>query len=253
MSGKEYLESILSKYAITTGDNSPAILAARKVAPYIQKWAGEYLVEIKLSGSYAKGTAIKGQTDIDIFVSIRNDCANTLGDIFNSMFDMFNKYDVGVRKQNVSIGITVDSQKIDIVPAKKQGTVGGDHSLYLRKQNTWTKTNIDTHITIVSKSGRTEEIRLLKVWRKLNNLDFPSIYLELIALEALKYRTIGDLENNFLAVLKYIQNNIQSVAITDPSNTSNIISSDSTFAEKAAISNAAKNSTSKEYWKDIVW
>ncbi|WP_227872367.1 nucleotidyltransferase domain-containing protein [Paenibacillus albus] len=73
----------------------------------MKRWAGSALVEIYLSGSRAKGTAITLSSDFDLFISLKVD---------------------------------------DTV---------------------------------------TDEIVLLKVWRKLHRLIFPSIYLELTVIDTL--------------------------------------------------------------------
>ena len=101
-----------------------------------------------------------------------------------------------VRRQNVSIGIDYNSDQIDLVPARRQSQYGNDHSLYVSKKNSWIKTNIDTHISQVSNSNRLNEIKLVKIWRNANNLDFPSFYLELVVIDALYNRTTGATELN---------------------------------------------------------
>jgi hypothetical protein len=79
------------------------------------------------------------------------------------------------------------------VPGKRQDQYGNDHSLYKRKQNSWTKTNIDTHISIVKNSGRIIEIAATKIWCAEHNIDFPSIFLELVVINALKGHSKNDI------------------------------------------------------------
>jgi hypothetical protein len=47
--------------------------------PYLRNWAGLYLSRIFISGAYAKGTAFRGSTDIDIFISLRSNYPNLRG------------------------------------------------------------------------------------------------------------------------------------------------------------------------------
>ena len=91
----------------------------------------------------------------------------------------------------MSLGINLAGNQVDLVPGKRQSQYGTDHSLFRKKANTWTKTNIQTHIKLVRDSRRTEEIRVVKLWRDQWGLDFPSIYLELTTLEALRGKPIG--------------------------------------------------------------
>ena len=73
------------------------------------------------------------------------------------------------------------------------------------------------------KSGRREEIRIIKLWRQQNALDFPSFYLELTVLDALSGKRIGDLANNVWSVFEYLQDNFARARVIDPANTNRSI------------------------------
>lgn len=139
------------------------------------------------------------------------------------------------------------------MPAKRQGQYGNDHSLYRSKADTWTKTNIDTHISRVNNSGRRNEIIALKVWRENHRLEFPSIYLETLAIDALSGRHSSDTASNFLYLLRYIGDNIGSLRVVDPANSNNILSDDLTAGEKRILSTQAQKSLTEQYWKQIIW
>jgi len=79
------------------------------------------------------------------------------------------------------------------------------------------------------------------------------MYLELITLEALYYKSKNDLANNVLEVLKYLRDNIVDKVVIDPSNTNNRISDDLDKHEKEAIAQKAKDSLSKTNWSGIIW
>jgi hypothetical protein len=66
---------------------------------------------------------------------------------------------------------------VDLVPGKRQNSYGNDHSLYRRRADTWTKTNVVTHINRVILNGRLAESRIIRLWRSQKSLDFPSFYL----------------------------------------------------------------------------
>lgn len=118
--------------------------------------------------------------------------------------------------------------KLDLVPGKIQTGYQNYHSLYKRRTDSWTQTNVKLHIDTVSKSGRVNEIRAVKIWRNLHSLDFPSFFLELVVLEALKGKSTTNLAENVLSALRYIGNSLPTVRILDPSNTNNLISDDMT-------------------------
>jgi hypothetical protein len=76
-----------------------------------------------------------------------------------------------------SLGIKVGNVAIDFVPGKHQGRMDEDHTLYVRRGDTWKKTNMQTHIAHVLWSGYMMEIRALKIWKRLHGLDFLSFYV----------------------------------------------------------------------------
>lgn len=219
----------------------------------LKEWGGIYLTEIKLSGSSAKGTAIKGVADVDLFLSISSNLQSTLKEIYYSLDGYLKSKYIDTRKQNVSIGVTQSELRIDLVPAKLQSGYRNYHSLYLSKKDSWTQTNIDLHTSTVKDSGRQDEIKATKIWREINKLNFPSVYLELSVLEAVKYKIKNDLANNFWAVLNYLKDDFVEKTITDPANTNNKISDDIYKYEKEAISKAAEYSTKQQLWVNIIW
>jgi len=249
MTGLEYLNSILVKYAV-----SPNLAESYRVAflPLIQEWAGNLLVDLKISGSSRKSTAVSNGTDVDLFISLTSTTQNTLNEIYESLFAFLSKKSITVRRQNVSIGVTYNGQLIDLVPARRQGQFGNDHSLYVSKMNTWTKTNIEDHISTVSGSGRQDEFKILKIWRNQKSLDFPSFYLELVAIDALYGCTKGETDTNVMKVLKFIAQNIESRKYVDPANSNNTISDQLTSAAKKVLASAADLSSKEQYWSGIV-
>jgi len=212
-----------------------------------------YLLKAEFSGSLAKGTGINIGTDADIFMSVSSSTPGTLADLYATLYNAVTQGGYVARKQNVSIGTTVNGYKIDLVPGRRQSQYGNDHSLYKNKTGSWAQTNISTHINHVTGSNRIEEIRLAKIWRQLHNLEFPSFYLELAVIDALKFSTVGAISSNFLKVLEFFRDNLASTKYVDPANTNNIISDDLNAAQKAAISSQARSSRNQQTWGGIVW
>ncbi|KGK85912.1 hypothetical protein DP73_17660 [Desulfosporosinus sp. HMP52] len=254
MSPDEYVRNIISKYKVV-GDIGlyTQLLVLNPLIETIKEWAGDCLNEIKISGSRAKGTAINISSDIDLFISLKSKTDNTLKEIYDSLYDYVKSKGIDCRKQNVSIGINYKTHSIDLVPGKKHTGNTNDHSLYRSKKNTWTQTNINKHIKLVKDSGRLEEIVLMKVWRKLHNLDFPSIYLELIVIDALTNKNKNQPSKNFLTVLDFLVSSIVEKKVFDPANTNNEISDDLYKYEKEIIAKKAKESRNQKHWEDIIW
>lgn len=254
MTSNEYVMNVVRNHALPAQlDTNTVYYVVNPLKRVIAEWAGSCLCETKLSGSRAKGTAIDLSTDLDLFISLTSNTTNSLKEIYDSLYNWVTRKGITARKQNVSIGITYGGQKIDLVPAKRQGQYGNDHSLYRSKADTWAKTNIDTHISRVNNSGRRNEIIALKVWRENHRLEFPSIYLETLAIDALSGRHSSDTASNFLYLLRYIGDNIGSLRVVDPANSNNILSDDLTAGEKRILSTQAQKSLTEQYWKQIIW
>ena len=253
MTPDEYVAQVLRKYAVQTGPNSPAERNGNAIKPAIKQWAGQSLVDISFSGSYAKGTAVSGTTDIDLFISLSSSTPGDLRDIYEGLFQYASRQGWLPGRQNVSIRITYGGTKIDLVPGRIQAGYQNYHSLYRSKKGSWTQTNVTLQIDTVRKSRRTDEIRAIKIWRNLHGLDFPSFYLELTVIDALYRRPANTLADNVLEALKYIANSLPSARVVDPANSNNIISDDLTNSEKQTIALQASRSLQEPNWAQVIW
>jgi hypothetical protein len=251
MSADYYLQGILTREAVNVSAGSPVLGVQTTLMPVFQGWAGVMLRNIHPSGSFAKGTANSSGTDIDLFVSLSNNVSETLQEIHNKLFDTLQSKGYSPRRQNVSINIRVNGYSVDVVPGKHQGGVGEDHSLYRRRANTWTKTNVIIHINKVRIGGRSSEIRTIKLWRDQKGLDFPSFYLELAVMEALS-GVRGSLSQNVWRVFEYLRDTFPIARFVDPANTANIISDDLSVADRAKIKNAAIQALAATDWNQII-
>lgn len=141
---------------------------------------------------------------------------------------------------------------VDLVPGKQQTALTTDYSLYRSRADTWTKTNVQTHIDVVRAAGMQPETRIIKLWRDQNRLDFPSVYLELVVIRALQLNFSVSLAERVLVVLRFLANSFVAARVTDPANANNAISDDLTFADKLAIERAAQVALAQETWGSIV-
>ncbi len=251
MSGDAYLQNILARESVDTGLHSPVRGIQNVLAPLIRAWAGNQLVSVNPSGSFAKGTANASGTDIDLFISLAADTTNPLKEIYGTLAAKLQQGGYTVRRQNVSLNVRIGGIDVDLVPAKRQDNTSEDHSLYRRKADTWTKTNVVKHIAYVRTGGRIAETRVLKLWRNQHQLDFPSFYLEMVVIAALSGR-YGTLSDNVWAVFTYLRDSFAGVRFVDPANTNNVISDDLTNAEKASVRSAATRALAAQNWNQIV-
>jgi hypothetical protein len=205
MTVDQYLFGILAREAVDTGPLSPVRGVQAVVFPIIQRWAGNRLVNVHPSGSFMKGTANQSGTDIDLFISLSEETTETLKEIYNLLFDTMKANGYLPTRQNVSINVRVNCYSVDLVPGKRQSSYGNDHSLYRRKSDTWTKTNVVTHINHVILKGRLAESRIIKLWRSQKKLDFPSFYLELAVINALPRLYSETLPGNVVRIFEYLR------------------------------------------------
>src|SRR5205814_1335226 len=144
----------LARYEVQTGPDSPAAGAASELFPYIREWSEPYLLGVMYSGSYAKGTGVRGGHDLDLFISLDHDAPGTLKELYWSLFNYLSNKGWSPTPQNVSLGVTCRGMHVDLVPGKKQAGNPNDHSLYKRKADTWVQTNVDQHVKLIRNSGR---------------------------------------------------------------------------------------------------
>lgn len=254
MTVDEYLRRVINKHRGPSGQNSPPYRAAHEILPMIQEWADEFLEGVYFSGSFAKETNIVGSADLDLFISLKSSADRfTLQHIYNSLHNYFQEKGFVTRKQNVSIGMKYYGLDVDLVPGRIQRGYQRFHSLYKSKTDSWTQTNIHEHIKLVKNSGRLDEIRAIKIWKKLNGLDFPSIYLELSVIRALKFKLKNQLANNLISAFEYLSNDFVETTIYDPANTANGISDDLSKTEKRLIASKARETLNQSSWEYVIW
>src|SRR5262249_35771092 len=113
------------------------------------------------------------------------------------------------------------------------------------------------HVKLILDSRRQDVIKAIKIWRNLRELDFPSIYLELVVLEALKRNItrIDQPSRRIVPVFEFLAEKFVDARIVDPSNTNNIISHELTREEKERIASEAVASLTlaRPHWDKILW
>jgi hypothetical protein len=241
-----FLLQILQQYQA----RNIASIVETELKNYISNWCQKCDPEIFISGSRAKQTAIRLASDYDYFVSLSSGCnVNQKGieAISNALHThLQKKYPSSIRRQNVSTRINISGLNIDITAGTKITGYQNYHWLYKSKDNSKKQTNIKMHIDDISKSGRTNEIKLIKIWRELNGLEFPSIYIEYLLIKKIllnKSADINNLSDNIIYVFQELSKNESNplyLRIEDPANTTNILSDLLSQTEKQKIISTAK-------------
>lgn len=215
------------------------------------------------SGSYAKNTAVNTKFDFDFMVPFKRDAFDTLENMFIDVFEFLeDKYKDSaiVKKQKVSIGLEFypdndsDVVKIDIVPGrelnKDQYEKDNKLNLYVNQAfgklsagSDYIRSNIQAQINNIKDRATKEKdtirsiIRLLKVWKINRNQPIKSFFIELITIKAVDSTEIsGDLWERLKKVLEFIRDEVKTVALPDPGNSSNEVADTLTDYEKVSLS-----------------
>lgn len=207
---------------------------AKTISKLIEEEFGDNLsCKPYMSGSHVKGTSILN-SDIDIHVKFSKK-AGTLNVIRENIHSLFQEKIMddeieSVRIQNWSIGIflkiNADVKRIDIVPMRDIENNKGDAFIISNNNGSIKKINYSAHRQVFSFTDKQKKlIKLLKIWKEENQIDIPSIYLELMAKKAFeKIQFPRGLRNSLLRLIEYLADNIVSTKLIDPANSNNIIS-----------------------------
>jgi len=249
---EQYASSIVEKYRVVADSGSPSHRAADELIVLISRWAKPYLQGITLSGAYAKGTAISLSSHVDVLVLLNPVPNKDLRYIFWNLFEYLTDQNLRAHTRDVSIQVSCKDLNVDLIPSCRDGSKFAN-LLFNKRVERSIQTTVGQHVHLIANSGRQQEICALKIWRERKELDFPSLYLELITLHALENERFGHLTDNVHAVLRYIANRIEHAVIVDPANPGNVVSEDLSRDAKQVIAKAAYDGLYEDNWKKILW
>ncbi len=252
MSPSDYLRTILQREAVDTSVGAPLRRLEDEVQALCAGWAGRHLLEVYPTGAYEKGTANQSGTSIDFLVSLSPQTPFTMHQIYESLFAALERQRLTPLRRPVGMGLTLSGACIDIIPGKRESLANDIHELYSTRREASLKSNLGQHVLDTLESGRREEIRVLKLWRDQNGLEFPSYYLELTVIAALRRRPYGELAENVWHVLGYLEQLFVARAVLDAANANNVVSEELTALDKAAVAAAAAEARSGKAWSEIV-
>jgi len=246
----QYAASIVEKYHVDADAGSAAHRAADAIIPLLKQWGKQSLAGITLTGAYAKNTAITLSSQVDVLVLLNPAPGMEIKKMFWSLFEFLSDHDQRPRTRDVSIQLPSKDIAVDVIPAFRERA---GHTLFNKRTGKAVETDVAQQVHLVANSGRQQEICALKIWRERNELDFPSFYLELAALQGLEHERFGQVADNLMASLRFIANRFEHLVVRDPANRENVISDDLSAAEKKAIAKCARGALYEENWKKIIW
>jgi hypothetical protein len=169
------------------------------------------------------------------------------------MFKSFERLGLAPVRRHVTMALDMGDAVVDLLPVKRLSTLSDIHEIYSARRGLPITTNLTQHVLDAHSAGWQDEIRILKLWRDLAGLDFPSFYLELATVAALRRRPADALADNVWAVLGFLERLLVPRAMLDPANAANIVSDELTSAQKRSIAAAASAARSGRPWSEIVW
>jgi len=205
-------------------------------------------------GSYGKNTMIRESFDLDIVIYFPNSEARTCKALYTRVEESLVNTGFIVKRKNVALRLPYEGGfYIDIVPGKAQDSSYLYATLYLSEVDSTRQTSIKKHIDSVRKSNIREIVKLMKLWRLRNSLEWSSFALEQTVIRALVgSRTLADFGDSVWKVLGFMASQqMLTVRLDDPANTNNII--DIPLPLRVSIRAFATQSLAKSNWQEIIW
>jgi tRNA nucleotidyltransferase (CCA-adding enzyme) len=113
----QYAASTIEKYHVAADPESTSHRAADEVIPLIKQWGKQYLQDIKLSGAYAKNTAVSLSSDVDVLITLNPVPGKEIKNIFWSLFEYLSDHDLRPDSRRVSIQVQARKMKVDLIPS----------------------------------------------------------------------------------------------------------------------------------------
>lgn len=248
----QYAASIVEKYRVIPDTNSPSHRATDDLISILKQWSKQYPLGMTLTGAYAKNTAISLSAQVDILVALSPVSGIEMKKIFWSLFEFLTDQELGPRTHSVCINLEYKGLRMHVIPSCRDDDTP-HNILFNTKSGSVIHTDVAQHVHMMANSGRQQEICALKIWRERNQLEFPSLYLELSVLQALNHERFGQLADNVMAFFHYLSNRFEKTLVRDPANSENVVSDDLSASEKKTIAKAARKVLEDENWKKIIW
>lgn len=252
VSADEYLRDILAREEVDAGRRSPLRALQAEIRGLCGSIPGAKLLDVYPTGGFEKGTANRSGIHIDFLASFAPASILPTGDMFEEVFDAVAAEGHETVRRDVSVALMLGNVPVDIVPARREAMTADVHEIWLSRHRRTVKTNLTQHVLDAQASGRHEEIRVIKIWRDQQGLDFPTFYLELSVVAALRRRPRADLAQNVWTVLGYLETLFAARSILDPTNANNILSDQMTPAGKETVRRAAQFARAARAWSEII-
>lgn len=229
MTDEEYLKKVLESQTLDPDGKEMKDLRSRRddAESRLRKKFGSS-PSIRYGGSKAKGTMNKESYDLDVICYFDNDdtsAGDTLQEIYESVAEVFEddyyieRKPSAIRLKSRNLNNWAEDYHTDIVPGRFVDDERDDVFLYRSSgEKGRQKTNLDVHISHVKTSGVISAIRLIKLWRKRNELSIRHFVLELLVIDLLKEKKTLPLTDQLIHFWTEVRDNVEEMTVEDPAN-----------------------------------
>jgi hypothetical protein len=168
------------------------------------------------------------------------------------LYNYLNTPEFKIKRQESQLEFNYKGVDFVVFIAKKKEKTFNYHVMQNLNFSKEILTNFNIHTSNVLESNYQKEIILMKLWREKHQLNFPTMYLELVVIDVLRKCNKKNLFSRIIRILDFLRKDFISEKFYDPSNTNNVISDYISLEEKAKIQSVAKLSLTEEYISDIV-
>lgn len=261
MSPTSYLREVLRAQQVQP--DSPEMKALRSarsdIEALIEQSFSDCSPTVRYGGSKMKNTMNLEDYDLDIinyFPRTDTRAGGTIKEIYHNVAAALRtKYQVEERTTALRVRDADRDLKIDVVPGRF--TDNTNTFAYVHQKDgpkPYLQTYLDRHIEFVRDSGCTEEIRLAKLWRPCAGIKIRTFPLELVVIKILGGSRLRDLDDRMTYLLTEIRDCIATIAIEDPANSGNDLSSCLDGATRSALALGARttlNTVAQSGWSPV--
>ena len=246
---ESYLQQLVKNIETSNGSFDEAIV--KEVKKLILSFESKKINQIITFGSSIKGTNIRENPRIKLLVSIKEKDKRSIDEITEWFFNYLQFPEWQAVKKGNQLEFNYKGIDFNIFFAKKKLKSYNFHIMENLKFSREVISNFNIHTTNVVESNFQKEIILIKLWREKHQLNFPTIYLELVVMDVLRKCKKKNLFSRIIKILDYLRKDFIDDKFYDPSNTYNVISEYLSLDEKKKIQNMAKISLTEQYVSDI--
>lgn len=195
------------------------------------------------SGSFRHGTGVSGNSDVDLFASLKSIKpmygSSALSAVRDALKDRFPSTYIHVATPAVVLDFGGGYERVEVIPAYLLESVG-DHIKYSIPGVTseWMQSTPEAHLAYVNESntipttGKAKALaRLMKAWKYYRNVPISSFYLEMRAASYMRRQSTVVYWMDLYMLLKELQD-IALASMNDPTGTTGRINAYSSDALK---------------------